>query len=251
MPGQGVGDLIKYLILSLMLITLNLTPALAQDPLVLIAEIEGKIAAINGFSATVETSETAQVGGAAQSGGRLTVSRQYGWKMVSDKGPEPSTTVADFKTFYQFFPRDRRVMKLTADNDELRAMMIKPITDMNPLVVLNTASIIFKGSEILDGETVHRFEGTTETQLMPGGPRVMRKLDAWISTADGLPRKTVESVGSSEATTVYRDVKVNPPLTAEDFQFQVPDGAIIIDANKQMKQMEDNLRQGREALSEP
>lgn len=230
----------KYFVVTGMLAAvLSGAPALAEPASVaeVAKEVATKIGKVSGFSANVETGESIEGEGAGSAVSSLMVSRLYGWKMTSS-GANPFTIVTDFQTFYQYFPQEKRVMKTTADSPELKEMLTKPVTDMNPLALLDQQSLLFKGQETLAGETVYHIEGTTMSQLMPGGPAVRRTLSAWLSTEDGLPRKTVESVGISTGTTVYRDVKVNPPLKPADFAFTVPAGVTVVDTNQQMRKVE-------------
>lgn len=205
-------------------------------------DVESKIGKVSSFSAIVETSEEAIDGKGQKSTYDLKVSRLYGWKLVISDGPEPFTAVTDFQTFYQFFPKEKRVLKTIADSPEIKAMLTKPVTDMNPLRLLDQESLEFKGTEKVAGETVYHVQGTTESQLMPGGPVVKRILSAWVSIEDGLPRKTEESVGVSTGTTVYRNVKVNPELTPADFAFTVPQGVSVITTNEQIRRMEEQMQ---------
>ncbi len=215
------------------------------------SDVAKKINQISSFSATVETGESEEESPARKSSSDLVVSRLYGWKLTTTDGPEPYTLITDFQTFSQYFPKDKRVLKTTADVPEIKAMLTKPVTDMNPLRLLSPQSLVYKGQEEFNGDTVYRMEGTTESQLMPGGPEVTRTLSAWIGVEDGLPRKTVESVGMSTGTTVYRDVKVNPPVSPADFVFTPPPGTTVIDTNEQMRKMEQQMQDSAARTSAP
>jgi len=204
-------------------------------------EIASKIGKVSDFTATVESGEVVQGEPESVTASALEVSRLYGWKMTAT-GNSPYTIVTDFDTFYQYFPQENRVMKTTANNPMIKAMLVKPVSDMNPIALLDPSSVVYKGTEKFEASTVYHVEGTTESQLMPGGPLVKRTLSAWLSTEDGLPRKTVESVGISTGTTVYRNVKINTGLKPENFRFTPPAGAAVIDTNEQMKKIEQQMR---------
>lgn len=214
-------------------------------------DVRTKINRISSFSATVETGEAEEERPGQKSSSKLVVSRLYGWKMTTTEGPEPYTLITDFQTFSQYLPKDKRLLKTTADRPEIKAMLTKPVTDMNPLQLLDPQSLVYNGQEKLDGETVYRIKGTTESQLMPGGPEVTRTLSAWIGVEDGLPRKTVESVGVSTGTTHYKDVKINPPLSPADFTFTAPPGTTIIDTNEQMRNMKQQMQHSAAQTSVP
>lgn len=222
--------------------------ALAQEPAPGAADvakdIATKIGKVTGFTATVETGESVEGEGRDSETSSLMVSRLYGWKITS-AGLEPFTTVTNFDVLYHFVPKEKRAMKTTADSPELKAMVTKPVTDMNPLALLDPASLKYFGQEELNGETVYHVQGTTTSQLMPGGPMVHRTLSAWLSINDGLPRKTVESVAKSTGSTIYRDVKVNPGLKPEDFTFTPPAGVTVIDTNEQIRKMEEQIGASR------
>lgn len=211
-------------------------------------DVATKIGKVSGFSAEVETGERVQGEANSATVSSLMVSRLYGWKVVSS-GKNPFTLITDFNTFYQYFPQEKRVMKTTADTPEIKAMLTRPVTDMNPIALLEPASLVYKGKEELAGETVYHVEGTTMSQLMPGGPVVKRTLSAWLSVEDGLPRKTVESIGATTGTTAYRSVKVNPPLKPEDFAFTPPANVTLINTNEQIRKMERDFKAGRNSES--
>lgn len=212
-------------------------------------EIAAKIGKVSGFTAEVETGERVQGESNSATVSSLMVSRLYGWKVTST-GNSPYTLVTDFNAFYQYFPLEKRVMKTTADTPELKAMLTRPVTDMNPIALLEPASLVYKGKEELAGETVYHVEGTTMSQLMPGGPEVKRSLSVWLSVEDGLPRKTVESIGATTGTTAYRSVKVNPPLKPEDFAFTPPPNVTLINTNEQIRKMERDLKAGRDTKAD-
>jgi hypothetical protein len=121
-------------------------------------------------------------------------------------------------------------------------MLRKPVTEMNPLNLLDPASIKYKGKAEINGEPVHHFEGTTSTQFLPEGKPVLRKMEAWIAAKDGLPRKTIETVGPYVGTTIYTNVELNPTLAADEFTFTPPAGVQVIDATAQMQAMEEQQR---------
>lgn len=229
---------------AVMILALVPTLVFAQAPVPGAADvakdIATKIGKVTGFSATVETGESVDGEGSDSETGALMVSRLYGWKMTST-GLEPYTTITNFDVLYHYSPKEKRAMKTTADSPELKAMVTKPVTDMNPLALLDPASLKYFGQEELNGETVYHVQGTTTSQLMPGGPLVPRTLSAWLSVEDGLPRKTVESVAMSTGSTVYRDVKVNPGLKPEDFTFTPPPGVTVIDTNEQIRKVEQQM----------
>lgn len=207
-------------------------------------DIASKIGKVAGFSATVESEELAPGSPSGKSVGSLMVSRLYGWK-ITVTGLNPYTMLTDFHTLYQYYPKERRVMKTTATNAEIKMMMTKPVTDMNPVALLDPATVQFLGEEVINGETVYHVTGTTQSQLMPGGPLVLRTVSAWLSSEDGLPRKTIESVGSTTGTTVYREVKINPDLKPEDFAFTPPAGVTVIDTNEQIRKLEERINAGQ------
>jgi hypothetical protein len=52
-------------------------------------------------------------------------------------------------------------------------------------------------------------------------------------------------VGPAEVTTVFRNLVVNPAFAAADFQFVAPPGVAVIDADQELKQMEEQARQAQ------
>lgn len=209
-------------------------------------DVAKKIAKVSGYTATITSGEITEEGPGPSISSEMMVSRLYGWKMIH-KGANGFTMVTDFNTFYNYVPSDNQVLKTTGDTPEMKAMLTKPVSDMNPLALLDHKSLQLLGEEKFQGETVYHVEGTTESQLMPGGPRVKRVLSTWISKEDGLPRKTLESVGFSTGTTVYSNVKINPDLSPETFTFTPPEGARLIDTNDEIRKMNQQIKETGEA----
>lgn len=189
---------------------------------------------VEGFRASLEVIDKAG-GVACLSTSTIAVSRAYGFRTDMVTSGVECQIVTDFSTGYQYFPHRRQAMKMTADRPELSALFRKPATDMNPLTLLDPQSIEFKGEETFAGEPVYHFTGTTVTQMLGTGEPLKRSMEAWISTRDGLPRKTIERVAGNEATTIYANVEINPPFTPADFRFVPPPGVEVIDANEQLR----------------
>jgi outer membrane lipoprotein-sorting protein len=179
----------------------------------------------------------------------LSVSKEQGWHIRSSADGASYEFICDFQKFYQFYPAEMKAY-MHSPGPEMQPMLRKPVTDLNPLTLLDVNTIKFKGKGEINGESVYHFEGTTSTQFLPQGKPVERKMEAWISTKDGLPRKTVESVGPAVGTTIYSNVELNPTFSADEFKFTPPVGVQVIDATAQMKAMEEqqnNQQQGRGA----
>lgn len=206
------------------------------------ADVAAKVAEVKSFSATVETGELLEDEPGSTDSSSLLVSKQFGWKMLGKSEGKAMQLVTDYNTFYQYFPKDAKVFKTTADRPEIKAMLTKPATDMNPINIMSPDSRRLEGVEEFEGETVYHVTGTTESQMMPGGPLVKRTISALISAKDGLPRKTMEGIGMSTGTTVYHNVKLNPPVSPLDFQFNVPDAVTVIDTNERVQRMEAEIK---------
>lgn len=199
-----------------------------------VQQIDSLVDQVQGFSARLEILESA--GGIdCLSTSSIDVSRSFGFRTDIFTSGVECQIVTDYSTSYQYWPDRQEVRKVTADRPEVRDLFRKPATDMNPLDLLDPGSIKLKGEESFEGEPVYRFEGTTMTRFLAQGEPITRHLEAWISVKDGLPRKTVETIGRTSVTTVYRDVKVNPRFTAEDFRFVPQGGVRVIDENEEFR----------------
>ncbi|MCX7020470.1 MAG: hypothetical protein WCK47_00110 [bacterium] len=229
--------------------TLVFTAALAvsyvnaaeTDALKALDEINQLVAKVNSFSAQLEFQEKQKNEDAAASSS-IVISKELGWKMEDSTPGREHIVYNDFKVSYDYFPKAKRVIKTTADTPMAREAFRKPADAFNILPALDTATLKFKGTEKLEGETVYMFEGTTTTKFIPAGEPVVRNIKAWVSTVDGLPRKIVEDAGESVGTTVYHDVKTNIALKPSDFQFSPPRDVEVIDVNKLGAKDEPNSR---------
>lgn len=177
----------------------------------------------------------------------LTVSREHGWRIEESGSGGKHYVVNDFTTSYEYFPNEKKAIKFVAENAETKEGFRKPANEMNPLVVLDQSSIKLIGEENLDGEPVFHFEGTTSTQFMAQGKPVTRRIEAWVSTKDGLPRKTIEHSEDTIGTTVYKNVKTNIDLKPEFFRFTAPAGVEVLDMNAEMRKQRETERSGRGA----
>jgi outer membrane lipoprotein-sorting protein len=217
----------------------------AQAALKAIRDLNDKVA---GFRADLEVHDK-QEGQEQVSTSALTVSKAHGWKVESYTPQGPFTFVCDFNTFYQYYPSERKVFKNSATSPDAAAMFRKPATDMNPVPLMDPRTINFKGKKEFEGHPVYHLEGTTSTQFLPEGRPVERRMEVWISAVDGLPRKSVERSSFGEGATVYRNVRLNPELTPADFQFAAPPGVAIIDADQELKKMEEQAQRAESMQS--
>lgn len=209
----------------------------SKETLTALGEIRALTDKVNSFRADLEVRD--KQGPQEQvTTSTLLVSKQHGWKIKSSSDGAEYHFISDFTNFHQYFPSDKRAFKSVADNAEAQALFRKPVSDMNPLTLLDPATLQLKGKSQLGGEAVYHFEGTTSTQYLPQGKPVVRKMEAWISTKDGLPRRTVEQVGPAMGTTTYSNVQVNPSVTAQDFEFLPPPDVQVMDAKQQMELMQ-------------
>ena len=175
----------------------------------------------------------------------ITVSREYGWKVEDNSTTSGHVVINDFKTSFEYYPREKKAYKMTADLPELIEGFRKPAAEMNSLAILDPKTLKLVGQETFEDEPVYHVEGTTTTQFMMGGKPVTRKVEARVSRRDGLPRKTVEYTEFTVGTTVYRDLELNPSLKAEDFAFTPPKGVEVIDLNAEMRKQQQNQGKSR------
>lgn len=231
LPGSGLGFCLLFSV------------AFSQDSDTLnvkdvVADVKKKTEAIKSYSAEIEVHHERQDGTKEKTTSSLTISRDHGWKVNSFGKDSTYTFITNFDVFYQYFPDQKQVIKMVPDNPVAKAMLKKPLTDLNPLDLMDQNTLDLKGTEVIEGETVFHITGTTSTQMVPNYPPVQRKIDFWVSTKDGLPRKTVENSGISTGTTLYKNLRTNIPATVEDFSFIVPPNVELIDANAEMKKMQ-------------
>jgi outer membrane lipoprotein-sorting protein len=52
----------------------------------------------------------------------------------------------------------------------------------------------------------------------------------WLDRADGLPRRMeIEELSGQRRTLTLHNLRVNPPVAAKTFTFDVPDGVRVVD----------------------
>lgn len=211
--------------------------AIAQETSGALADIAQKSAQVRGFRATVETRDRRGMVEAISTSSIVT-SRDLGWKMADLTSTGGQIIVCDYRTSYQYLPAERQVLKYTADSPQAMESFRKPASEMNIVSVLDPKSVKVLGEEDFAGEPTYHIEGTTTTQFLPQGKPMTRKIEAWISKNDGLPRKMIEYTELTVGTTIYHNMQINPPLAAKDFEFAPPKGVEVIDMNKEMRKQQ-------------
>lgn len=205
--------------------------AAETDAVKALDEVNRLAAAVNNFSAKLEIHEKQGSEDVAASSS-IVISKQLGWKMEDNAPGREHVVYNDFKVSYDYYPKANRAIKTTADTPMAREAFRKPADAINILPSLDKSTLKLIGTENLNGESVYAFEGTTTTKFIEAGEPVTRKIKAWVSTVDGLPRKIVEDTGEAVGTTIYYDVKTNIDLKPSDFQFTPPKDVEIVDLNK-------------------
>ena len=203
---------------------------------------------VRGFRADLEAHDK-QEGEEQVTSSALIVSKAYGWKIKTAAAQGSYEFVCDFKNFYQYFPAEKKVFKNSASSPDAEAMFRKPVTDLNPIALVDASTIQFHGKTEFEGQPVYHFEGTTSTRFIPQGDPVTRRMEVWVSTIDGLPRKTIESIGPAQVMTVFRNVELNPDLKPSDFQFTPPPGIAVVDADQEIKEMEEQAKRAESVQS--
>jgi outer membrane lipoprotein-sorting protein len=210
----------------------------AETPQQILQKIADLTSKVQSYKATIEVHDKSGQDEMVASS-TLTVSREYGWK-VEDNGGTGHVIYNDFKTSYEYFPDAHKAMKFTATTPEIEEGFSKPAREMNPALVLDPNSVKLIGNEMLDAEPVYHLEGTTTTQFINEGKPVTRRIEAWVSSKDGMIRKTIEYTEDTVGTTLYKNVQVNIPVKASDFKFVAPPGVEVTDINAEMKKQREN-----------
>lgn len=209
----------------------GLAPAMSPETEKALSEISALQSNVKGYKADMEVHD--KRGKEEQvATSTIEISKDYGWKLMNHTRDGDVLVTNDFTTQYVYSPSEKKVMKSEADSPEMKEAYRKPASELNFVAVLDPETLKLVGKEEFEGEPVYHFEGTTTTQLMKSGKPFKTKIEAWISTKDGLTRKTVEYAEGLTGTTIYRNVQLNPGVTAKDFTFTPPKGAEIVDLNQ-------------------
>jgi outer membrane lipoprotein-sorting protein len=191
-------------------------------------EVSDAYRKVSGFEALIETRHETPTDDVTLTKS-LSVSKDYGWKIIEGTGKYRREIWNDFSTSYVYSPEQKRVLRLKAQNAEVAAEFRKPVSEINPVFSLDRSTLKFHGEETFENQKVYHYEGTTMTQFLQGGSPVKIRVEAWISPEDGLPRKTVEYWADRTGTTIYRDVKLRDDFSTDSFHFVVPAGVEVIE----------------------
>lgn len=217
-----------------LLILIAGSPLLAQEEpttATVLASLLEKNAGVAAFSADIEVRENHGRADDVVATSSLLVSRKEGWRLEGGPAGSERIVVNNYAVSYDYYPWDKTAIKMSANSPEVRALFRKPADEINPVAMLDTATLVLNGEETLDGEAVYHFSGTTITQLLKYVEPSERRIEAWVSKDDGLPRKTVEYTPQSTATTFYRNVTVNPDVPKTAFEFTPPKDVKVIDVD--------------------
>jgi hypothetical protein len=169
----------------------------------------------------------------------LTLSRDAGWRIAGSDGLSTFAVINDFNNDLRLYGNRREAHLLRSNgNADLQRFFRKPLTDLDSLALLDPDSLVYKGEEIMDNTTVHRFAGSTTTQFMDIGDPILRRMEVWVGANDGLSRRTVESADGQIAITLHTQVEVSPPIPSETFSTTPPSGYKLVDVNEQLARLE-------------
>ena len=108
----------------------------------------------------------------------------------------------------------------------------------------------FTGNEVMDGTDTSLFAGTIKDEFKadPSGNMASigmapNKIRVAIGTEDGFVRKfeQINTDGVSFMTMTFTGIKINPAVDDRVFQYTVPEGANVIDANAMITQGQGGL----------
>jgi outer membrane lipoprotein-sorting protein len=203
----------------------------AQD---MATSLTAKNQAVRSLRAVVSSTET-RAGRDETTTFILSLSRTDGWKI---EGADSTTTfsfINDFKNDLRLFGALNEAQLFRSEGrPELERIFRKPSEDMNPLAALDPSTLIYKGTDEMDGTTVHRFAGSTTTQFMQAADPLLLRREIWVGAEDGLSRRTVESVDGQISVTVYSQLEVNLPFRQDIFSTTPPKSFKLVDVNAQV-----------------
>jgi hypothetical protein len=164
----------------------------------------------------------------------LTASFEHGWRI---DGATPQTTFTilnDLETDVRLSGQTTDVPILRATNPDLQRMFALPLTQLRPLELIPPAQLVYKTTDTMDQQLVHRFSGSIWTEVLDGEEPIRRDIEFWIAQKDGLLRRIVDSVDGQITIRDYQSVEASPPLQPSQFQWTPTPDFRAIDMNARL-----------------
>src|SRR5687768_4972734 len=117
-----------------------LSAAPSAETLTALGEVRALSDKVKGFRADLQVTDK-QGAQEVVTTSTLLVSKDHGWKVDSSSAGTDFQLICDFKTFYQVMPSQKEAVKHIADTPEATALFRKPVTDLNPLSLLDPNSL--------------------------------------------------------------------------------------------------------------
>jgi outer membrane lipoprotein-sorting protein len=217
----------------------------------LIAKLQAKSGTINSYRADL-TMTMDMMGQKMISTGKMAFKEpNKSWMELNTKmgGMEMNQiTVSDGKTTWTHQPQMNMVQKI-----DIERVMAETGNDMtrqqgggnlsNPLEGFERESISYIRKDKVEGEGVYVFQGTPKGVQTKNMPFTIGKMELWISTKNGMPRKVIifNKEDKEIMSQTYSNIEVNIEIPDSQFEFTPPEGVQITDMTEgtinMMKQM--------------
>ena len=192
------------------------------DAVAILEDASAQYAALEGFCADFQQRRIIPImDREAESEGQL-CQMDPGYFRMDYRDPEGDRVVADGEYVWVYYPSSdpRQVIRSTPSPGQHRfdfhaEFLSDPGERYAPSL---------EGEDEVDGHEVHVLD------LEPLERTAFRTARLWIDVEEGLIRKVeLEEENESIRVVELRDLRLNPGMTPEDFAFQVPEGAQVID----------------------
>ena len=153
--------------------------------------------------------------------GPLAISRGAGAKVTLERKESKEVFVANSSDIWKYDVDDKEAQHIPASWPVIDKYVSNALR-MNIFVAMDPETLKLKGTESINGVPCWVIEGKSPSTLGSLGADPT-KMKLWISKEDGIPR--LISVPSEKDTKIWlKDVKLNQPVDASQFQFTVPAG---------------------------
>ncbi len=196
-------------------------------------QVEAQTATLEGYRTkfTLETKEKEQ--GPFRVEGTLLFRRPNQRRLeLHQSGAESSEEisqllVSDGTTEWQYYPAENMVYKVSSAP--------QAPGPHRPFAEVKRETLRFVGHIGTDPDVRIRFEGVPLPAITEGSPVLIQTLRVDVGQVDGLVRELVllDEKGEAVLTQQYREIELNPQVSADTFAFTPPAGAAVVDGANQ------------------
>jgi outer membrane lipoprotein-sorting protein len=156
--------------------------------------------------------------------GPLVISKGKGGRVILTRKGETEEYIANATELWSYDHKKNEATVLPV-NSPVLGFFVAEALKFNAFLAMEEKSMEFLGYQETNGELCWVVQGKSPSRLRLLGVPI-RKLRVWVSPRDGLPRE-INIPEEKDLTIVIRNIELNPPVDAHEFEWQSPPGVKV------------------------